>query len=126
MSEKELQSERSNQYSEEDSGWLKFNTDAKKTSSIFALQGISRINGLLECDILNLCEGHRETVHHLLCGCKKLVGKDYVKRHNNTLKKLPITWPVENRLLSEDTKCHATNWERGNVIEKDGKMLLWD
>ena len=32
---------------------------------------------------------HRETVHHL-SGCKKLVGTEYVKRHNNTLKALAL------------------------------------
>ena len=35
LAEKELQSEIPKQYSEEDSGWLKCNTDPRKTSSIF-------------------------------------------------------------------------------------------
>ena len=38
LPEKELQSEIPKQYSKEDSGWLKCNTDPRKTSSIFALQ----------------------------------------------------------------------------------------
>ena len=38
LAEKELQSEIPNQYSEEDSGWLKYNTDPRKASSIFVLQ----------------------------------------------------------------------------------------
>ena len=68
---------------------------------------------------------HRETVHHL-SGCKKLVGTEYAKRHNNTLKALALNWTVENGLLHEDTKWYKTNWERGKVIEKDGKKLCWD
>ena len=34
----ELQSERPKQYSEEDSGWLKCNTETRKSLPIFALQ----------------------------------------------------------------------------------------
>ena len=68
---------------------------------------------------------HRETVHHL-SGCKKLVGTEYVKRHNNTLKALALNQTVENGLLHEDTKWYKTNWERGKVIEKDRKKLCWD
>ena len=38
LNEKELQSEIPKQYGDEDYGWLKCNTDPRKTSSIFALQ----------------------------------------------------------------------------------------
>ena len=38
LAEKELQRKIPKQYSEEDSGWLKCNTDFRKTSSIFVLQ----------------------------------------------------------------------------------------
>ena len=38
LAEKELRSEIPKQYSEEGSGWLKCNTDPRKTSSIFVLQ----------------------------------------------------------------------------------------
>ena len=38
LPEKELQSEMTKQYSEEDSGWFKCSTDPRKTPSIFVLQ----------------------------------------------------------------------------------------
>ena len=38
FAEKKLQSEVRSQYEEEDYGWLKCNTDPRKTASIFALQ----------------------------------------------------------------------------------------
>ena len=38
LAEKELQRKIPKQYSEEDSGWLKCNTDFRKTSPIFVLQ----------------------------------------------------------------------------------------
>ena len=133
MTEKELQSEIPKQYSEEDSDWLKCNTDSRKTSSIFALQeqmietkAWKNIRGLVECDKQRFCGGQREIVHHLLFECKKLVGTEYINRHNNTLKVLAVNWAVENGLLPEDTKWYTANWERGNVIEKDGKKLSWD
>ena len=133
LAEKELQSEIPKQYSEEDSGWLKCNTDPRKTSSIFMLQeqmvetrAWKKIRGLVECDKCRLCGEHRETVHHLLSGCKKLAGTEYVKRHNNTLKVLAVKWATENGLLPKDTKWYTMKWERGKVIEKDGKKLFWD
>ena len=69
---------------------------------------------------------NRETVYHLLSGCKKLAGTEYVKLHNNTLKKLAVKRATENSLFPKDTKWYTTNWERGKVIEKDGKKLFWD
>ena len=53
---------------------------------------MEKIRGLVECDKYRLCEEHRQTVHHLLSGWKKLVGREYVKRLNNTLKVLSIKW----------------------------------
>ena len=85
-----------------------------------------KTRGLVECDKCRLCGEHRETVHHLLSGCKKLAGTEYVKRHNNTLKVLAVKWATENGLLPKDTKWYTMKWERGKVIEKDGKKLFWD
>ena len=65
-------------------------------------------------------------MHPLLSGCKKLAGKEYVKRHNNTLNVLAVKWATENGLLPKDTNWYITKWERGKVIEKDGKKLFWD
>ena len=78
-----------------------------------------KIRGLVECDKCRLCGEHREIVHQLFSGCKKLLGKECVKRHNNTLNVLLVKWAVEYGRLPEDTKCSTTNWECGKVIEKD-------
>ena len=129
-----FQSEIPKQYNEKDSGWLKCNTDPKKTSSIFVLKEQmvetraweKKIRELVECDKCRLCGEHRETVHHVLSGCKKLAGTEYVKRHNNTLKLLAVKWATENGLLPKDTKWYTTNWECGKLIEKGGKKLFWD
>ena len=75
------------------------------------------IRELMECDKRKLCGEHRETVHYLLFGCKKLPGAEYVKRHNSTLKELAVKWVGENGLLGK-VEC-------GKVIEKDRKKFYW-
>ena len=77
-------------------------------------KSMGKDKGLVECYKCRLCGEHRKTVHHLLSGCKKIVGTEYVKRHNNTLKVLAVKWAVENGMLPEDTKWYITNWKRGN------------
>ena len=80
--------------------------------------------GLVELEKCRLCGEHRETLQHLLSSFEKIVGAEYVKRHNNTLKVFPVKWAVENGQLPEVTRWYTTNWERGKVIEENGKKLL--
>ena len=133
FAEKRLQSEVPSQYEEEDYGWLKCNTDPRKTASIFALQeqmietrAWKKIRGLIAEDMCRLCGEQRETVQHLLSGCKKLAGTEYLRRHDNTLKVLAVKWASENGLLPENFKWYREKWERGKVLENNGKKLYWD
>lgn len=84
---------------------------------------LKKTRGLVDDDKCLLCGELRETVQHLLFGCKKLARSEYVKRQDNTLKVLAVKW---DGLLPEQTKWYAVNWERGKVIENDGKKLYWD
>ena len=133
LNKKKLQSEVPSQYREDDYGWLKCNTDPRKTASIFNLQeqmvetrAWKKIRGLIEDDKCRLCGEHRETVQHILSGCKKLAGIEYVRRHDNALRLLAVKWCVEKGLIAEETKWYKENWERGKVIEKDGIKMSWD
>ena len=133
FAEKVLQSEIPKQYVADDYEWLKCNTNPRKTASIFSVQeqmvetkAWKLIRGLVNEDKCRLCGDLRETVQHLLSGCKKLAGSAYVKRHDNALKVLAVKWAIENRLIPEDTKWYNIKWERGQVIESNGKKLLWD
>ena len=79
FAEKALQIEIPSKYDEADYKWLKCNTDPRKTVSIFASQeqmvesrAWKKIRGLIEDDKCTLCGEHRETIQHLLSGCKKL------------------------------------------------------
>ena len=106
LAEKELQSEVPSRYSKDDYEWFKCNTDPRKTSSILTLQekmiktrAWKKIRGIVINDKCRLCGEYRETVQHLLSGCKKLAGSECVKRHGNTLKVLAVKWAIENGLL---------------------------
>ena len=118
LREKQLQSKIPKLYGEDDFGWLKCNTDPRKTSSIFALQeqmietkAWKKIRGLVDDDSCRLCGEHRETVQHLLSGCKKLAGTEYLKRHDNALKVLAVKWAIKNGMLPEDTKWYTVKWQ---------------
>ena len=126
--EKELKSKVPRQYKEDDYSWLKCNTDPRKMASIFALQEQiigtrvwKMIRGLVNNNKCRLCGEYRETVQHLLSGCKKLSGTEYIKRHDNALKVLAVKLAMENRLLPEGTKWYEIKWECGKVIENNGK-----
>ena len=82
-----------------------------------------KIRGLVEDDKCRLCGDQRETVQHILSGCQKLAGSEYVKRHDNALKVLAVKWAVDNELLPAETKWYTERWENGKVIESNGKKL---
>ena len=85
-----------------------------------------KLRELVDEDKFRLCEAFRETVQHLLAGCKKLAGSKYVRRHENALEVLAVHWAIDNKLLPEGTKWYTEIWEKGKVIENNGKKLHWD
>jgi hypothetical protein len=85
-----------------------------------------KMRGLVDQDKCRLCGEFRETVQHLLAGCKKLAGSEYVRRHDNALKVLAVQWAIDNGLLPKGTKWYTEKWERGKVIANNGKKLYWD
>jgi hypothetical protein len=44
----------------------------------------------------------------------------------NALKVLAVQLAIDNELLPQGTKCYTERWERGKVIENNGKKLFWD
>ena len=127
LAEKVFQGEIPTQYGEDDYGWLKCNTHKKQQQYFhYRSRWSKKIRGLVEDDKCRLCGQHRETVQHLLSGCKRLAGSEYVKRHDNTLKVLAVKWAIENGLLAQNTKWYAEKWERRKVLENNGKKLYWD
>ena len=90
--EKKMQSEITSGYTKEDYGWLKCDTDPRKTASIFTMveqmvetRAWKKIRGIAETYSCRLCGERKETVQHLLSGCKKIAATEYVRRHDNAL-----------------------------------------
>ena len=50
----------------------------------------------------------------------------YLRRHDNTLKVLAVKWVSESGLLLVNVKWYREKWERGKVLENNGKKLYWD
>lgn len=130
---KKMQSEITSGYTTEDYGWLSCNTDPRKTAAIFSMleqmvetKVWKKLRGNIENDSCRLCGDVRETVQHLLSGCKKIVATEYVRRHDNALKILAVEWGKKEGLLPKDAVWYKERWERGRVIEKNGKKILWD
>ena len=51
-----------------------------------------KLRGLIDDEMCRVCGKTKETVQHLLAGCKKLAGTEYARRHNNVLKVLAVWW----------------------------------
>ena len=73
-----------------------------------------------------LCDTYKETVMHILSGCKVLARSDYLKRHNNALMVLTVEWAKQESLLPSDSVLYKQKWSKGAVFEKNGKKICWD
>ena len=73
-----------------------------------------------------LCDGHKETVMHILSGWKVLAGSDYLKRHKKVLMVLTVKWAKQENLLSRNSVWYEQKWSKGTVLEKNGKKICWD
>jgi hypothetical protein len=76
-----MQSEIPAAFEKEDRGWLKWNTDSRKTASIFTLQ-----EHMVETKTWKEMRG---LVDQNKWG-KKLAGLEYVRRHDNTMKVMAV------------------------------------
>ena len=61
----------------------------------------------------------------LSSGCKNLAATEFVRRHDNALKIMAVEWGKKG-LLPEKTRWYNERWEKGRVIERDVKKILWD
>ena len=113
---KELQSELYRKKYDECNMWLKQRLKPRKTGAIMNLQErmvqkmleirVRKVSTGLTCadDKCELCGDHRETVDHLLAGCKLLAENGYFTRHNRTLMILAVQWAKEFELIDTQTK----------------------
>ena len=81
--------------------------------------------GLTENSQCRLCKEQRETVQHLLAGCKMLASSEYLARHNRALMVMAVAWAKEQNLLDQNVKWYQKNWRRGHVLENSQAKLVW-
>ena len=120
---KELQSELYIKQHDECNMWLKPRLEPRKTGAIMNLQEnmletrVWKVTRGLICadDKCRLCGEHRQTVDHLLAGCKLLAGNDHLTRHNRTLMILAVQWAKEFELIDTQTKWYSERWKRGHI-----------
>ena len=131
---KKMQGKGYNLFDENSHHWLKCNIEPQKVSSIIEMQermvetrAWKRARNIeIESDMCRLCGKFKESVDHLLAGCEKLAGNEYLKRHNNALMVMAVEWARDNGLVVEDAKWYEMSWSKGTVLEKEGKKLIWD
>ena len=131
---KNMQSEHYKGFDMESHQWLECNIDARKVSVIINMQeqlietiewkAIRRLN--VTTENCRLCDAYKETVMHILSGCKVLAGSDYLKRHNNALMVLKVEWAKQESLLPSDCVWYKQKWSKGTVLEKNGKKICWN
>ena len=132
--QKKLQSEYWLNQEKESHIWLKGNLAPEKTASIIQMleqmnetRAWKKIRGLqVDNDLCRLCRGERETVQHILSGCKILANQEYLKRHNRVLSVFTAEWCKYNGIIEKDIKWYKMEWKTGQVIEKNGIKVLWD
>lgn len=129
-----LQSEVYRGIEEKGHGWLECNMDSRKTAAVILMQEQmvetrtwKALRGMeVESEMCRLCGIQRETVHHLLSGCKVVAGNEYVRRHNNALMVLAVAWAKQEGLINKDAVWYKIQWKKGNVLEGSGMKLCWD
>ena len=77
--------------------WLEQNLSPRKTAAIMSI---------LEKMVETGCKEQRETVQHLLAGCKMLASSEYLARHNRALMVMAVAWAKEQNLLNQNVKWY--------------------
>ena len=80
----------------------------------------------VENDKCRLCGQVKETMMHWISGCVRLVAREYLRRYDNVLMVLCVTWEIQQGLLEENTKWYKESWNKGKVIESKDFQLSWD
>ena len=118
----------------EEHEWLTANVTPQKTAGVMNMleqmvetRAWKEMRGLDASDgKCRLCGKYTETVQHLLSGCEMLAGTEYLRRHNNALMVLAVSWAIKKGLLPEDTAWYRERWKKGHVLEGEDAKLYWD
>ena len=131
--DKQMQSEIFRKQDESCNLWLRQKPTPRTTASVmtmleqmFETKSWKASRGLAKCSKCRLCGQQRETIEHLLAGCKALANSKYLTMHNRALIILAISWAKEFNLVEKDMKWYKQRWCRGYALENDHAKLVWD
>ena len=113
--------------------WLQLGLNPEKTSAIIQMceqmvetKYWKKIKGLGGADDkCRLCGKYLENVQHILAGCEKLAGIEYIKRHNKALSLFAFEFGRRFNLIQEE-KWYKFNWENNRIIENGEWKVMWD
>ena len=131
--QKEMQSAVYKKQDQQCNLWLEQNITPPKTASIMSMleqmvetRAWKVTRGLTEDGKCRLCREQKETVEHLLAGCKKIANSEYLTRHNRALMVMAVAWAKEYHLVKKEVKWYKERWTRGHVLENARAKLVWD
>ena len=111
--------------------WLEQNLMPRETSAIMSVleqmvetRAWKEVRGLTENSQQRLGKEQRETVRHLLAGCKMLASSEYLVRNNRALMAMAVAWAKEQNLLDQNVKKKKKKWKRGHVLENSLAKLI--
>ena len=82
--------------------------------------------GPIEDGNCRLCREQKETVEHLLAGCKKIANSECLTIHSRALIVMAVAWVKEYHLVKKEVKWYKEKWTGGHVLENARAKLLWD
>ena len=105
----------------------------RKTSAIMSMleqmietRAWKAARGLTEWCKCRLCGEQKETVQHILAGCKTIASSEYVIRHKRALMVMAVYWAKEYNLLDNNVTWYQEKWSTGHVLENSQAKLVWD
>ena len=132
--QKQMQSEIWSMQTLDSFNWLQIALNPEKTSSIIQMceqmvetRYWKKIRGLqVENDRCRVCGKFVENVQHILAGCEKLAGVEYLKRHNKALSLFAFEVGRLNKVIDEGKKWYDIKWEDNKILENQEIKLMWD
>ena len=95
--------------------WLEQNLTPRKASVIMSVieqmveaRAWKEVRGVTENRQCRLYQEQRETVQHLLAGCKMLASSEYLARHNRALMVMAIAWAKEKGTCFRELSSNAS------------------
>ena len=83
------------------------------------------VRGLTKNSRCRLCKEQKETVQHLLAGCKMLASHEYLTRQNRALMMMVGAWAKGKNLLDQNVKWHQEKLKRGHVLKNSKIKRVW-